>query len=204
MLKKLLPFLLLSNLLTSFVFADNAAVEKMAAKLTPVIGALEKPLRYNDAGPVAEYIAMEELKAKYPDAKYELVTGINYFLKKSPNTTTGELDVVVINRITKKAVMVIEVKSGHGATKARDQLKRFHANINKNAIGKFVLNGMPYDGSVFQGGNFETKTYGVGSGFDLKFGVSKADLHTLKSKMATLFGDFCKLNSYKLSKQAAH
>lgn len=88
---------------------------------------------YTVVGMVCEEVAKLRFEEEFPASKYEVVTGIEY---NDGNRTIGELDVVVFDRVTQRAVRVSEVKcwkdlSG-ALAKARNQRQRFINHLKSN------------------------------------------------------------------------
>lgn len=109
----------------------------VSAHAAPINDLFEKlrdsALNYEVVGVVCEQVSRLELMKTYPESDYHIVNGIEY----GDNTRTiGELDVVVFQKSTKKAVLVGEVKCWRdlkGAlSKARNQRKRFQSSLSKN------------------------------------------------------------------------
>lgn len=90
-------------------------------------------LNYEVVGTVCEQVSRLELQKTYPPSQFEIINGIEY---GDLTRTIGELDVVVFQKSTKKAVLVGEVKcwkDNYAAIeKAHDQRKRFQKSLSKN------------------------------------------------------------------------
>lgn len=90
-------------------------------------------LNYEVVGTVCEQVSRLELQKAYPPSQFEIINGIEY---GDLTRTIGELDVVVFQKSTKKAVLVGEVKcwkdNDAAIEKARDQRKRFQKSLSKN------------------------------------------------------------------------
>ncbi len=90
-------------------------------------------LNYEVVGTVCEQVSRLELQKVYPVSQYEVVNGIEY---GDATRTIGELDVVVFDKATKKAVLVGEVKCWKdlksAIAKARDQRFRFQKSLAKD------------------------------------------------------------------------
>jgi len=93
----------------------------------------DSAVNYEVVGTVCEQVSRLELMKTYPPADYEIVNGVEY---GDANRTIGELDVVVFEKSTKKAVLVGEVKCWRdlqsALTKAKDQRQRFQNSLSKN------------------------------------------------------------------------
>ena len=85
-------------------------------------------------GTICEEVARLDIKDVYPPNRYQVHTGIQYASGKS---VLGELDIVVIENKTNKAVLVGEVKCWknlNGAhNKAMEQRQRFLKHIHSDA-----------------------------------------------------------------------
>ncbi|MBS1970517.1 MAG: hypothetical protein JSU04_09420 [Bdellovibrionales bacterium] len=90
-------------------------------------------LNYEVVGTVCEQVSRLELQKAYPASQYEIINGIEY---GDATRTIGELDVVIFEKTTKKAVLVGEVKCWKdlksAIAKARDQRLRFQKSLSKD------------------------------------------------------------------------
>lgn len=81
---------------------------------------------YEIIGTVCEQVARLEMQRRYAQREYQVTTGIRYF---DQTRTIGELDLVVIDRFTNRAVLIGEVKCWHNLNgalrKAKEQRARF-------------------------------------------------------------------------------
>ncbi|MFN8790170.1 MAG: hypothetical protein ACK5Y2_01790 [Bdellovibrionales bacterium] len=88
---------------------------------------------YTVVGTICEDVTKLRFEEEFPSTKFEVVTGVEY---NDGNRTIGELDVVVFDRLTQKAVRVSEVKCWkdmNGAlAKARNQRQRFINHLKSN------------------------------------------------------------------------
>lgn len=84
-------------------------------------------------GTVYEEIARLRFQEKFPQPEYAVFTGIEYSDNKT-DLTVGELDLVVFNNQTHKAIVVAEVKCWKspkgGLKKAKEQRQRFNNNMS--------------------------------------------------------------------------
>lgn len=85
---------------------------------------------YEDAGAICEELARIKFEKKYNNSQYEMVVGIAY---GDSRKITGELDIVVFDRVESNVKHVAEVKcwksmSG-GLEKAKEQRLRFLTNL---------------------------------------------------------------------------
>lgn len=105
-------------------------------------------------GVICEQVAKLELEETYPSTKYTVETGIQY---GDGRRAFGELDVIVFEKATGRAVLVGEVKCWkdlNGALrKASKQRQRFLSYINSNAKLVFMntTNYRNYDQDQFEG-----------------------------------------------------
>ncbi|MBN20287.1 MAG: hypothetical protein CL678_03280 [Bdellovibrionaceae bacterium] len=88
------------------------------------------PREYKDFGSVCEEIATQEIKEDYPSDRYEVTGNLVY---QNSQRTIGELDIVVLRKEDKEAVVIGEVKCwkklSQGRSKALRQLERFRNTI---------------------------------------------------------------------------
>lgn len=110
------------------------SVSASAAPLQDLFEQLrDSGLNYEVVGTVCEQVSRLELQKTYPPAEFEIINGIEY---GDLTRTIGELDVVVFQKSTKKAVLVGEVKcwkdNNAAIEKAHDQRKRFQKSLSKN------------------------------------------------------------------------
>lgn len=105
-------------------------------------------------GVICEQVARLELYETYSPDKYDIETGIAYGDRKR---TIGELDVIVFDRASKKAVVVGEVKCWKDLAgahrKAMKQRERFMNQINSDARLEFrsTTTGQVYRQEQFEG-----------------------------------------------------
>jgi hypothetical protein len=88
------------------------------------------PEDFVNSGTVCEYVARLELKADYPEGRYEIEIGVSYL---SQNQVIGELDVLIREKGTGRVPVVGEVKCWRdlraGLRKATEQEARFRETI---------------------------------------------------------------------------
>ena len=98
-----------------------------------------KDIRLSNHGYVCEELAMIYIKKLYDPELYTVHNGIVY---KGNSGVIGELDVVIINNETNKAIMIGEVKCKtrvfSAIQKAKKQLKRFTDNIGTKSIELYL------------------------------------------------------------------
>jgi hypothetical protein len=89
-------------------------------------------VNYEIVGTVCEQVARLELQKQYPPQNFEIINGIEY---GDNDGVIGELDVVVFEKATKKAVLVGEVKCWRdlrsALSKAKEQRRRFVLNLSR-------------------------------------------------------------------------
>lgn len=124
----------LFGVLCSFLFAlpDFSFAGNIQSLLKELENTHEK---YEVTGTVCEQAARVMLAQYYPEPNYEILTGIEY--SDYIGHVLGELDVVVFDHNTQKAILVAEVKCCHNAKKAsrlaRRQLRRFKSTLSSKA-----------------------------------------------------------------------
>lgn len=88
--------------------------------------------KYQIVGTVCEQVARLEMQIQYPAPQYDVLTGIAY---RAGDKTIGELDVIVFESATQKAILVGEVKCWNNLdsalNKAHEQRARFMKTIKK-------------------------------------------------------------------------
>lgn len=116
--------------LSSLSFAHAASLEQRFEDLR------DSAEDYSPIGAICEQVARLDLIEKYPESKYEVVTGVVYGNKSQ---TIGELDVVVFDKSNGKAHLIAEVKCmrdfARAIKKARDQRERFLKTIAQMPSG---------------------------------------------------------------------
>lgn len=87
---------------------------------------------YEIVGTVCEQVAKLQAQEAYPAPRYHVITGIAY---SNGDRVVGELDVVVFDKGTNKAILVAEVKCWRGLqgamNKAREQRTRFQETLRR-------------------------------------------------------------------------
>ncbi|MNJ92626.1 hypothetical protein D3C87_103000 [compost metagenome] len=138
------------------------------------------PRSYEDAGAICEEVARLDFKKDYPAPQYDVAVGIAY---GDGQRTIGELDVIVFDNNTHKAVRVAEVKcwknmSG-GLNKALDQRARFLKNIRsgKKIVLESTSSHKVYDQEAFE---YVEDFITVGQKGSLKEGYDQELNYTLK------------------------
>jgi hypothetical protein len=88
---------------------------------------------YQNMGTICEQIARLDFQHEYPAPRYRVETGIAYAVS---NQVIGELDVVIFDTQSRKALMMVEVKCWSdlrdALKKARSQIRRFQSYIQSN------------------------------------------------------------------------
>ncbi|MNK01196.1 hypothetical protein D3C87_189910 [compost metagenome] len=142
---------------------------------------------YEPIGAICEQVARLELAQEYDQNKYEIIVGIEY---ADSRQTIGELDVVIFEKATKKAILSAEVKcwnSIEGAKKkATEQRRRF---IRYNTSGYklfFESKDMKFEQYQFQDIREFIMIAQKGSkkkGFDRELEMSLDDLMALRRRI---------------------
>lgn len=107
----------MSRLVVSFLGVLFFSVSASAISLEQAYEALKSTQsNINPEGAICEQVAILEFQQEYPADKYEIANDIEY---TDGRGTYGEVDVVVFEKATKKAVMVAEVKCWKSLKNAR-------------------------------------------------------------------------------------
>jgi hypothetical protein len=129
-------YMLIFLLITTFNTPINSRHQtyktiKSKLKLLPE---KSKQLYANDIGSICEFIAKEIIAKKYRSSHYMIKTNIAY--GDHHKRILGELDIVVFNRSSRRAALLIEVKCRKDQQKALshgyNQLKRFKNIISES------------------------------------------------------------------------
>jgi len=118
----------------AFFFVFLMAVTAQAGDIRPLFQALhDSGEKYEIVGTVCEQVAKLMFEKTYPAPAHKVITGIAY--GQRGGRTIGELDVVVFDTRTQKAMIVAEVKCWNkldGARKkANEQRARFIATLQR-------------------------------------------------------------------------
>lgn len=137
-------------------------------------------------GAVCEQLELVRLKATYPADKFIITGHVEYSLGKD---TLGELDVIVLDRNTNKAVLLEEVKCwkdlSNAMVKATGQRDRFLWNLAKSprAMVFTSYDGRTYSVDQFQGEipfKFVAQAGAVSKGFDVELDLNLRELGQLR------------------------
>ena len=97
---------------------------------------------YGRVGSVLEALAFLELQQVYPEPEYEILSGLQY--QNYDNHTAGELDLVVWEKKSRRAIKVYEVKLSLNLSRAHKlalaQLERFKTHLKEKNISGFIYN----------------------------------------------------------------
>ncbi len=140
-------------------------------------------------GAICEQVAILEFQLEYPADKYEIVNDIEYTDGRS---TYGEIDVVVFDKATKKAVMIAEVKCWKSLKNARkkafEQRMRFGRALASK--GSLSLKNREYS---FQRDQFDSvqsfimiaQKGAVAAGFERELEMDLKELAELRRRVET-------------------
>ena len=140
---------------------------------------------WENSGNVCEFVAQEEMKAYFPEDKYEIKSGITY---KFNNQVVGERDLIMFNRSAKMVDAIGEVECwkepGQGYQKAIEQRARFKKFVGRDVIiqdQERVYDNVQFRSvktffSVAQGGS---KSYG----FDYEIPLTLKEAKDLRTAM---------------------
>lgn len=144
-----------------------------------------------DVGAICEEVAQLDMKRKYPEDQYRVLTSISY---SDLDGTVGELDLIIFEKASDQVVVVGEVKCWQnmeaGLRKARDQRARFQRHVNSSKVITFKW--LP-DPSAYRltkkqfnkVNNFITVAQrgARSAGYDIELEHSLADLMELRSRI---------------------
>lgn len=149
----------------------------------------DTPRDYFDTGAICEEVARLDLAKEYPAPQYKVMTGIAY---DNGDGTDGELDVIVFDNNTNKALLIGEVKCwtklAAGLDKAKKQRARFFGyrdnarNLRLKATHgteTFTRDQFAYVNEFITIGQKGAKAYG----FDRELNYSLRDLMDLRDIM---------------------
>ena len=143
---------------------------------------------YGKVGSVLEALAFLELQQIFPETDYEILAGLQY--QDFSDRTAGELDLVVWEKESRRAVRIYEVKLSINLGRARKlalaQLERFKAHIKEKNISQFIYNRDRY--RAFRVSQFEEiVAYGVianqgarEEGFDIEIDLTREEADGLQ------------------------
>lgn len=147
------------------------------------------PRDYTDAGSICEEVARLRVADEYPAPQYKVETGIAY---GNTERTIGELDIIVFDLNTQKAIKLGEVKcwkdARAGLVKAKDQRARFLKNVRSNKPLQFISTSthQTYDADQFRHVNDFISIAQKGTtnvGYDMELEYSINELHEFRMKM---------------------
>ncbi len=147
------------------------------------------PLDYGKVGSVLEAIALVLLQEQYAEPDFAVYTGIQY--ESRSGRTLGELDIVIWDRKTRRALAVYECKLTRNfqraGKKSREQLDRFI-----NALARDEIGGMRSEvGKRFDPSQFEhVLVYGfigphgaLDAGWELQIDISREEGDILQAML---------------------
>jgi hypothetical protein len=126
------------------------------------------------------------LKALYPEDKYIITGDVEYSLG---GNTVGELDVIILDRNTNKAVLLEEVKCwkdlDNAMVKATGQRDRFLWNLAKSPRSMIFTSydGRTYSADQFQGNipfKFVGQAGALKKGYDVELDLNLRELGQLR------------------------
>lgn len=144
-----------------------------------------------DIGSICEEVAQLDMKRKYNEDDYTVLTSIAY---SDLDGTVGELDIIVFEKATNTAILVGEVKCwkdmGAGLRKALSQRARFQRNVNSSKALTFswLPNPSAYRLTKQQFNKVRTFTTiaqkgSRSAGYDMELEHSLEDLMELRSRI---------------------
>jgi hypothetical protein len=137
---------------------------------------------FEPSGMVCERVAVREIESLYPSENYNIINGISYDQNK---TTIGELDVVILDKITGNVEVKCWTSFSGALKKAKNQRMRFQTYLNRN-IDIYDKNGKRYSKNLFQ--NIQkyftiSQAGGVNQGFDFELSLTYKELMKLRSRL---------------------
>lgn len=144
---------------------------------------------YEDKGAICEEVAKVLLQKDFPAPRFKVEVGIAY---GDLDKTIGELDEVIIDTTTNKAVQVIEVKCwtdlNAGREKALDQRARFLKNIRsaKELFFSSTSTQDEFPQEMFEGlTDFRSigQKGATAAGYDLEFPFTMKELMDLRVRL---------------------
>lgn len=144
-------------------------------------------INYQVDGVICEQVAKIELNDEYPSDRYNIENGIVY---GDQNRTIGELDVVVLEKMTGEAVLVAEVKCWNdldGAlAKARNQQNRFKKTIQGRGSIHIRNENGTYNRKQFENTHQYiaiSQSGGKSAGFEMELENSLESLRELRTQL---------------------
>lgn len=129
----ILSFAIITNFSTTLT-SHNQTSKSIKNKLRSISRSNKKQLT-QDIGKLCEFIAKTIVEQKYSPKRYDIKTNIAY--EDPSHRPLGELDIVVFDSVSKKALLVIEVKCRKNHEKAlvqaKRQLRRFKSMVQKSS-----------------------------------------------------------------------
>jgi hypothetical protein len=183
LLKKSLYFF--SLLFSISAYAGNSNIS--------LLGAFEQlkdlDQNYKIVGTVCEQVTNLELKEAFPDHLFLIKNGIKYRIVGSRNFL-GELDTVIFDRASRKALYVFEVKcrknSRRALHEARRQLSRFYRTLKAHVPLDFISSendNVYYSSDQFDESLVTASVSYEGSHFNLTLGFSLEELMGLRQQL---------------------
>ena len=140
-------------------------------------------------GAICEQVARLELLEEYPADRFDIEMGIEY---TDGRKSYGELDVVIFDKPSKKAILVAEVKCWKsfkgGLKKAREQRARFLRALQSGSSLSLKSADYSFQRSQFEGLNqfiSIAQKGAVAEGFDRELEMSMKDLDQLRRQVET-------------------
>lgn len=170
-----------------FVSLFFACVTSAAGIETAFESIKDSGANFGAEGAVCEQLEIVRLKTIYPEDKYIVTGGLSYSLGEN---TVGEIDVVVLDRNTNKAVLLEEVKCwrdlDNAMVKGTGQRDRFFWNLMK--VPRQIIF-RSNDGRTYSVDQFHPETLykfvaqkgSVKKGFDVELDLTLQELSELRT-----------------------
>lgn len=178
----------LALLISILAFAKD---QPLTPKLQPVYEVLkELPVDYKPEGAVCEQIARLEAHQVFPQDQFLVVLGVEYHVGAG---TLGELDLVVVDKSSRKVTQVAEVKCWgnlyNALDKAKAQQDRFLWNLSQfpNQI-RFLAEDSGVELNIRDFGGikefvFISQQGGLRRGFHQEMPYTLSEIHELRAKL---------------------
>lgn len=175
------------TLILSLVFVSTSS---FAGDMQAAFAALQDSrVNYEPDGAICEQLAVLKARTSYAREDYDIINGIEYDIGAQ---TLGELDLVVLEKQSRKVVLIEEVKCwksfGGGLDKAKAQKDRFLWNLNKF---DYKIHFSPNGNEPITYKNFQnvfpfitvSQAGGVKYGFDQELDFSLSEAKKLRSML---------------------
>lgn len=148
---------------------------------------------FGKLGSIVEALAHAHFLTIYPTNDFEIIPNVTY--QDPAGRTLGELDIVVFERATGEAVLVVETKASarlrRAGQEAAAQLHRFRYCLEAGLIDNFSY-GAPFHRAIRPEHFLEVTEYvrvgpdgALGAGFDYEADIRPEEIEALRSQVRT-------------------